>query len=65
MVQGLGILNTNPYPITLGYDTAGIVEEVGSDVTHLAKGDRVCVLDEPSTAKIPQQPLQILSVSRR
>ncbi len=28
-------------PMTLGWDAAGIVEEVGSEVTHLKKGDEV------------------------
>jgi NADPH:quinone reductase-like Zn-dependent oxidoreductase len=28
-------------PLTLGWDAAGIVEETGSDVTHLKKGDAV------------------------
>jgi len=28
-------------PLTLGWDAAGIVEEVGSEVTHLQKGDAV------------------------
>src|SRR5258708_12036501 len=30
-------------PLTLGHEVAGRVEEVGSDVTHLSAGDRVCV----------------------
>ena len=29
------------YPIVLGWDGAGVVEEVGSDVNGFAKGDRV------------------------
>ncbi|KAF9768926.1 hypothetical protein IL306_013718 [Fusarium sp. DS 682] len=30
-------------PLTLGHEFSGIVEEVGSKVTRLQKGDRVCV----------------------
>ena len=30
-------------PLTLGHEFSGIVEEVGSDVTHVKPGDRVCV----------------------
>ncbi|EXL69657.1 hypothetical protein FOPG_14383 [Fusarium oxysporum f. sp. conglutinans race 2 54008] len=30
-------------PLTLGHEFSGIVEEVGSEVTRLQKGDRVCV----------------------
>ena len=30
-------------PLTLGHEVAGRVEQVGSDVTHLSAGDRVCV----------------------
>jgi propanol-preferring alcohol dehydrogenase len=30
-------------PLTLGHEIAGRVEEVGSDVTQLSPGDRVCV----------------------
>src|SRR5467141_413866 len=30
-------------PLTLGHEVAGRVEEVGSDVTRLSAGDRVCV----------------------
>ncbi|EJF58875.1 GroES-like protein, partial [Dichomitus squalens LYAD-421 SS1] len=34
------------YPLVLGLDGAGIVEEVGSEVTNVAKGDRVLVSGE-------------------
>lgn len=44
------IPSTEPYPLnghlgvtTLGHEFAGIVEEVGSKVTHVKKGDRVVV----------------------
>ncbi|KAH6952886.1 hypothetical protein HG530_000496 [Fusarium avenaceum] len=30
-------------PLTLGHEFSGIIEEVGSEVTRLKKGDRVCV----------------------
>ncbi len=38
-----GISNIDRLPLTLGHEVAGRVEEVGSDVTHLSAGDRVCV----------------------
>ena len=38
-----GISQIDDLPVTLGHEVAGRVEEVGSDVTHLAAGDRVCV----------------------
>ena len=31
------------YPFILGYDGAGVIEEVGSEVTNITKGDRVYV----------------------
>jgi D-arabinose 1-dehydrogenase-like Zn-dependent alcohol dehydrogenase len=38
-----GISKIDRLPLTLGHEVAGRVEEVGSDVTHLFVGDRVCV----------------------
>src|SRR5947207_352592 len=38
-----GISKIDRLPLTLGHEVAGGVEEVGSDVTHLSVGDRVCV----------------------
>src|SRR5262245_44811219 len=38
-----GISKIDRLPLTLGHEVAGRVEEVGSDVTHLSAGERVCV----------------------
>src|SRR6478609_6382431 len=38
-----GISKIDRLPLSLGHEIAGRVEEVGSDVTHLSAGDRVCV----------------------
>jgi len=38
-----GISKIDCLPLTLGHEVAGRVEEVGSDVTHVSEGDRVCV----------------------
>src|SRR5437660_4187262 len=38
-----GISKIDDLPLTLGHEVAGRVEQVGSDVTHLSAGDRVCV----------------------
>ena len=38
-----GISKIDRLPLTLGHEVAGCVEKVGSDVTHLSVGDRVCV----------------------
>lgn len=39
-------------PMILGHEASGVVEEVGSEVTHLAEGDRVCMepgIPDPSS----------------
>jgi 2-desacetyl-2-hydroxyethyl bacteriochlorophyllide A dehydrogenase len=36
--SGMGFL-----PITLGHEVAGLIEEIGSDVTNIKVGDRVCL----------------------
>lgn len=38
-----GISKIDCLPLTLGHEVAGRVEHVGSDVTHVSAGDRVCV----------------------
>jgi len=38
-----GISKIDHLPVTLGHEIAGRAEKVGSDVTHLSAGDRVCV----------------------
>ena len=38
-----GISRIDRLPLTLGHEIAGRVEEVGSNVTHLSAGDRVCM----------------------
>ena len=38
-----GISKIDNLPLTLGHEVAGRVEHVGSDVTHVAAGDRICV----------------------
>ncbi len=38
-----GFPAVGPLPLTLGHEVAGLVAEVGSDVTGLAPGDRVCI----------------------
>ena len=40
-------LYQNPLPLTLGMEGAGIVEAVGSGVTHLAVGDRAAYASNP------------------
>lgn len=44
-------LFTDAYPITLGWDSAGVVVEVGRDVQGFAKGDHVCVFGAHSTSR--------------
>lgn len=38
-----GISPVYPLPMTLGHEVAGVVEQIGSGVTHLRAGDRVCL----------------------
>ena len=38
-----GISEIDRLPLTLGHEVAGRVEVIGSDVTHLSAGERVCV----------------------
>ena len=42
------------FPILLGHEGAGVVEEVGSDVTSLAPGDRVVVAWRAPCGECPQ-----------
>jgi propanol-preferring alcohol dehydrogenase len=37
-----GVSSAGPLPMTLGHEIAGVAEEVGSNVKHIAKGARVC-----------------------
>lgn len=39
-IQTLGVF-VSDYPAILGTDAAGVVEEVGDDVTSLTKGDKM------------------------
>lgn len=38
-----GVSPVNPLPLTLGHEVAGVVEEVGQEVTTRKIGDRVCL----------------------
>ena len=38
-----GVSKIDNLPLTLGHEVAGRVEKVGSNVTHISAGDRVCV----------------------
>lgn len=42
----LGFLAKQPFPLTLGWDMAGDIVEVGSNVTDLKAGDRVFAMSE-------------------
>lgn len=38
-----GISPVRPVPLTLGHEVAGVVEKIGSQVTNIKIGDRVCL----------------------
>ncbi len=38
-----GVSPVHPLPMTLGHEAAGVVEQVGADVTNVGVGDRVCL----------------------
>src|SRR5512144_1458371 len=38
-----GVTKVGPLPVTTGHEVAGIVEEVGAEVSLVKSGDRVCV----------------------
>ncbi len=38
-----GLSPVHPLPLTLGHEVAGIVEKVGSEVTRVKNGERVCL----------------------
>ena len=38
-----GISPVKPLPMTLGHEVAGVIEQVGPQVSHLKVGDRVCL----------------------
>jgi 2-desacetyl-2-hydroxyethyl bacteriochlorophyllide A dehydrogenase len=38
-----GVSRANPLPMTLGHEIAGVAEETGAHVKHIARGARVCV----------------------
>ncbi|MBS1249591.1 MAG: alcohol dehydrogenase [Chloroflexi bacterium] len=38
-----GVSPVNPLPLTLGHEVAGVVEEIGAEVTSREIGDRVCL----------------------
>ncbi|MBL7064844.1 MAG: zinc-binding dehydrogenase [Anaerolineae bacterium] len=38
-----GVSPVYPLPLTLGHEVAGVVEQVGSEVTNISVGDRVCL----------------------
>ncbi|EMD40146.1 hypothetical protein CERSUDRAFT_112362 [Gelatoporia subvermispora B] len=48
-VREYGIVRED-YPVLLGYDAAGIVEEVGPNVQGFAKGDNVCFQAGPTNS---------------
>ena len=48
-----GVLGEGRWPMVLGHEGAGVVEEVGSEVTHVAPGDPVAFCFVPSCRSCP------------
>jgi S-(hydroxymethyl)glutathione dehydrogenase/alcohol dehydrogenase len=48
-----GVLGEGRWPMVLGHEGAGIVEEVGADVVHLSPGDPVALCFVPSCGSCP------------
>jgi S-(hydroxymethyl)glutathione dehydrogenase/alcohol dehydrogenase len=46
-----GVLGDARWPMVLGHEGSGVVEEVGTDVTHVAPGDRVGFCFVPSCGR--------------
>ncbi len=38
-----GMTKSGPFPVTLGHEVAGVVTEIGPEVTNVKHGDRVCI----------------------
>jgi S-(hydroxymethyl)glutathione dehydrogenase / alcohol dehydrogenase len=48
-----GVLGDGRWPMVLGHEGAGVVEEVGADVTHVSPGDPVALCFVPSCRDCP------------